>query len=441
MKKIILFLLAGCLVLQSSAQLGKKLNNSNNGAAGNMAGTWVNVTNGQTITLLFYDNGSGEFEGEQISWQAANGKLTMKGGGSGMVYNYKLNGNTLILSGGDLSKPASFTRNGGADEGNSNPAGFNQPATKASNDLLGSWSAQNMVFTFMSGGKMTYNDKTMDYTVNGNRLHCENAAAGVTVDYEYEISQGHLLLKYNGNTLMLQRKGGNTGGNATANGNKPATGNNLFGDWVSQQNEHLSLMQGGRMTLEGYELTYTCDANTITVNAPAGKVVFTYKLSGNSLAVTNNGITSYYTRAGAAGNTGNGGTNGYGNAGGGSIDATMVGTWQRMGASGGGYNSNGSSQYSEYFVLHANGTYEYHSESSRSANGNDQYGNEVFRGSAAGEGNDRGTWRVQGNTIIATSQTKGVVYYPFQKRNNKYGDPCIVIDGTEYVTSTQRAPW
>jgi hypothetical protein len=420
----------------AGAQIGAKMNKQ--AAAPVIAGTWTNSSNGQTITLVLFDNGTGEFDGSEITYQALNGKLVIKAGGASTSYSYKLTGNSLTLSGGDLSKPVVFTKPSG--NTNNNNVAINNAG--AGNDLLGSWTAQGMQFTFLKNGKMMYNDKTMDYTVNGNQLYCSNAQAGVNVTYEYEVSQGHLLLRYNGNTMMLQKKAGdaNPVSNTPTNNtnNKSAS---LFGEWVSNEGEQLNLMQGGKMTLNGYQLSYIYDANTITVQAPNGSVVFTYQLTANSLTVTTNGATSYYQRKGAVGTGAGNNTMGNTNTGGGAIDPSMVGKWSRMGASGGGYNSSGSSQYSEYFILNGDGTYEYHSESARSAYGTNQYGNEVYRGSAGGDSNDRGTWSVKGNILIANSQTKGTAQYPFQKRNNKNGDPMIVIDGTEYVTFYKKPAW
>jgi hypothetical protein len=292
-----------------------------------------------------------------------------------------------------------------------------------------------MQFTFEQGGKMYYNDKTMDYSINGNTLYCVNTQAGVEVTYQYQISQGHLLLNNNGNTLMLQKKSAKSTPqkNIGYNNAKPA----FLGNWVSTNNEHLTMMEGGRMTLEGYNLTYVYDANTITITAPAGQVVFTYTLNGNNFNVTNNGVTTYYKRAG------NGNTMAVGsNAGAqGGIDASLVGRWGVMSSGGGGYNSQGSYSSEEYFILNANGTYQYYSESSRSVSSNNQYGNETINGGTSGSGYDEGTWSVRGNILIANSRSRGVQQYPFQKRNNKHGDPCIIIDGTEYVSYYKKAPW
>lgn len=420
------------LCFGGTAQIGQKIN-TKPAAANTLAGTWVHTVNNQDIVLLFYANGSGEFEGEAITYTTANGKLSLKNGSGIITYGYTLNGNKLTLSGGDLQKPATFTRSASSGSGNTEAAA---PAGNTQNkELLGSWEAQGVRFTFLPNGKLLYNDKTMNYTVTGNTLYCNNAEAGVEVTYEYEISQGHLLLNYNGNTVMLKKAKGGTGNTGNNNNTPPAQTRAakpaFLGSWVSTQNNQLTMMEGGRLTLDGYDLTYTWDARTITLNTPDGNMTFTYTVNGDNFNATYNGITTYYKRVkGGATNTQPGAA-----AGGGAIDRTMVGRWSREGASGGGYNSSGGSNYSEYFILNADGTYEYYGESARAGYGGNMYGG------ASGSGGDRGTWRVKGNTIIAVSKTQGTQYYTFEKRNNKHGDPCIVLDGTEYVSYYKKAPW
>ncbi|MBL7729397.1 MAG: hypothetical protein JNM68_17005 [Dinghuibacter sp.] len=425
-----------CLVLfcfSGMAQIGQKINNKP-AASPSLEGTWIHTVNNQDIVLLFYGNGSGEFEGENITYTAANGKLSLKNNSGVITYGYTLNGNKLTLSGGDLQKPATFTRSGSGNATN-NMAPAGNAGNAAANNLLGSWEAQGVRFTFLPNGKLLYNDKTMNYTVNGSTLYCNNAEAGVEVTYQYEISQGHLLLNYNGNTVMLKKaKGGNNNNDVVNNPapvqsrtSKPA----FLGSWVSTQNNQLTMMEGGKLTLDGYDLSYTWDARSITLITPDGNMTFSYTINGDNFNVTYAGITTYYKRVkGGAASTQQGAA-----AGGGSIDRTMVGRWGREGASGGGYNSSGGSNYSEYFILNGDGTYEYYGESSRAGYGGNMYGG------ASGSGGDRGTWRVKGNTIIAVSKTQGTQYYTFEKRNNKYGDPCIVLDGTEYVSYYKKAPW
>jgi hypothetical protein len=426
MKSILTLLLILLTTWTATSQIGKKLNAA---AGDNLAGTWQHQVNGQVITLLLYNNGQGEFEGNAINYTQNNGKLTLRNGKEAITYTYKLSGNSLTLSGGDLQQPATFTRsinnNGNQVQNNTTPV---QKST-AGRDLLGTWTSQGVSFTFKADGELLYNDKTMEYTVSGNTVYCSNEEAGVSVTYQYEVKQNRLLLRYNGNTITLEKKNGTQPArtnNPPATGGKPA----FLGNWTSNENNQLTMMEGGRMTLDGYDLTYTYDASTITVISPEGRMVFNYTINGNKMTVSSNGATWYYTRNGAA-QSGNSGTQ----VAGGKIDPTMVGRWSRMSTTGGGYNSNAGTSSSEYFVLNANGTYEYYSEASASG-----YGGGMYGGSNSQSG-DRGTWRVQGNVIIATSQTQGVIRYPFEKRNNRNGEPCIVIDGTEYVSYYKKAPW
>ena len=228
---------------------------------------------------------------------------------------------------------------------------------------------------------------------------------------------------------MLQKKKGNNyndkPGNAVSGNTKPA----FLGNWVSAENEHLSLMEGGQMKLENYDLTYTFDASTFTIYTNGGSVVFKYKLSGNVLTcVAANGKVSTYQRQGTAGN--NGYNNGQNTAKGG-LDQSMVGKWCIVKTSSGGYNSSGSYSSSECFVLESNGTYAYPSGSSRS----------VDAGSSSSQGEDRGTWSVQGNVLIAHSQNGTTSQYNFVKRNSDNGDPCLVIEGRQFVTFYSKPPW
>jgi hypothetical protein len=426
LKKAILTIISCWLVLGASAQIGQKIKTA---TGSNLAGTWICNNAGQTLTLVLYSNNKGEFEGDEISYSQTDNKLTIKSATGSTTYAYKLTGNNLSLSGGDLAKPVSFSKNGEQTETVQTAPQSTSGNNAAGKDLLGTWAAQGMQFTFKEGGLMLYNDKTMEYTVSGKTLYCQNDQAGVRVNYEYEISKNYLMLKNNGNTIMLQKKNGSPdagrSNNSISGDNRPP----FLGNWISTENEHLSLMDGGKMKLENYDLTYTYDARTLTVNAPNGAVTFSYKLSGGILSVTApGGKISTYQKEGA------GNSNGYNNnqqSAQGGIDQTMVGKWCIAKTSSGGYNSSGSYSSSECFVLEANGTYQYSSEGSRS----------VDAGSTASQGADRGTWSVQGSTLIARSQTGAVNQYQFVKKNSANGDPCLVINGTSFVTYYNKPSW
>lgn len=103
----------------------------------------------------------------------------------------------------------------------------------------------------------------------------------------------------------------------------------------------------------------------------------------------------------------------------------LCGKWVYY-SGGSGYSS------SRCLILHPNGSYEYYGESSTSGP----------NGSTAGDSNDAGTWQLQGNQILANSQSQGPLQFTLILRNHpKTGDPMILLDGDAYVTATQRPPW
>jgi hypothetical protein len=517
MKQFIACALLVLLGITASAQIGKKMTAASRQP---LEGVWVFNGNGQTLTLVLNADGTGEFEGASISYKTTGNKLSLINEGT-TTYNYQLSGDKLTLSGGDLSKPATFIRQGSntpPDEpatGGSQPSGNsnNIVGTWVSNDielnfqangdvlfngqpfkykmdkknlliynpsnangqipftyvfnkgkliltmsngesstfekraggatasgsgdpnLIGTWAGQGLEFSFTDSRNLLFNGQPYTYTAANGRITCQGRDGAIS--YGYEISSGHLMLNYNGTTLMLARKGSGNNNRSAKNTNRvtqPAGNSNtgLLGTWVGTEYE-ATFMEGGSAIINGETVAYSVKGNNLTLQSMEGVVTVQFKLSGNKLIVNNNGMVSEYQRQGT-GNAAMGKTGG----GGGSIDQSMVGKWVRMG---GGSGGGGSYSYEEYFILYANGTYEYYSERGSNVSGNNQYGNEVFNGGAASQNADKGTWSVRGNVIIANSSRNGVQQYPFQKRNNRNGDPCIVLDGTEYVTATQRAPW
>ncbi|MBS2040749.1 hypothetical protein JST97_37525 [bacterium] len=113
----------------------------------------------------------------------------------------------------------------------------------------------------------------------------------------------------------------------------------------------------------------------------------------------------------------------------GRVPIELCGQWSYF--SGGGTYTGGSYSVQRWVVLNQDGTYIYHGEN---ANGG---GN----GQAYGDSEDRGRWWIEGETLCTQSVSGQSYQFPIELRNNKNGDPMIVIDGDPYVTATQRAPW
>jgi hypothetical protein len=102
------------------------------------------------------------------------------------------------------------------------------------------------------------------------------------------------------------------------------------------------------------------------------------------------------------------------------------------------YLNNSTSNYgrSACFTLLADGSFQYASDFSATGQlPGGAYG-------TASDSNDSGTWTATENSIPSTSKKTGVRTFRLEKRNHaKTGDPMLVLDGTEFTTAYQKAPW
>jgi hypothetical protein len=302
----------------------------------------------------------------------------------------------------------------------------------------------NMDLNLQTNGKGTFDEEAISYQFTGSALIISSGSSKTT--YQAKLAGDDLTLS--GGDLdapiLFTRVGaiGNAKSNVSSGSSSPPSnaGSSLVGTWIAQ-NEEITFTHEGKMIYNGAPLSYSLQSNQIVVQAPAGNITFEYTLNGNYLTLKSEGLNAMYTRKTGSTTTSQAAIPAQPNvnAGDGIIDQTLVGKWSYVGTAN---NISGTFSNEEYVTLHANGTYEYYSETSGTASGTNMYGNQTFAGGTASQSADRGTWRVNGNTIIATSQKTGVKVYQLQKRNHpKTGDPMIVLDGTAYVTYYQKAPW
>ena len=114
----------------------------------------------------------------------------------------------------------------------------------------------------------------------------------------------------------------------------------------------------------------------------------------------------------------------------GSTPAELAGQWVFYASS--NANNGGGSSRQKVLTLRADGTYTYLAENV-STNPN---------GAAWGDENDSGRWSADASSITFRSQDGESRSCTLEKRNHpKNRDPMLVIDGTAFVTATQRAPW
>ncbi len=333
MKTLILILLSAC----TFAQIGSKVQISKP----QLTGKWSNNEFGFAMVLELNTDGSGNFDGEKITYTNSTSALTIKQDGETTVYKYVLQNNKLILSGGDLDAPITFSKGTSSTTSNLTiPTNFSTNTTKTNGNtpanLLGTWS------------------------VNGESVVFKNDKTGT----------------YNGNPF-----------------------------------------------------SYSVSGNTLTTSDNTGSTVFNFSVNGNNLTLIGVGVKVVMQR----GNANVSQSNTYDNNTSGGIDQSIVGKWCWVNASS-TYSSSSSS--SKCIVISGNGSYEYYAEGSISGYGGGGYGG------SSSQSSDRGTWRLEGNRIHVQSKAEGYKVYSFEKRNHpKNGDPMIVIDGDNYVSYYQKAPW
>jgi len=231
MKSTILFVCFLPIVL--FGQIGAKVQQQ-----GKIYGLWQNSQFGYQMTLILNDDGSGEFDGEIIKFSTQGEKLTISQSGQSTVYNYKLQGNSLILSGGDLDGAVTFTRNGG---GNQTPVFASAPATnqlpgtqKTDSGLMGVWSGNGETIEFKANGQCVYIGNTFPYEVSQGHIILTTTQGQVT--FAYVITGNQLNLTANGQQITYSRGagGGTPGVSQNASGGHVAQ--ELVGKWCYMSN-------------------------------------------------------------------------------------------------------------------------------------------------------------------------------------------------------------
>lgn len=209
--------------------------------------------------------------------------------------------------------------------------------------------------------------------------------------------------------------------------NKEKKKSPLIGKWISNEAK-IEFFENGIITINKEKYKYAVVKNVIVVGNDEGQIQVPFSLKDDTLVVLFEGRKVVYTRSkGDDDEEVQPQTN---NRNGGSVRQELVGYWCYQADV---QANNGGGRHSRVCViLRANGTYEYSGGSSNSnPNGGSVY-----------ESTDYGRWTATATTITAYSNNGQTTTYSLEKRNHrKTNDPMIVIDGTEYVTQTQRPPW
>ncbi|GAB3512444.1 hypothetical protein GCM10027442_23700 [Emticicia fontis] len=296
----------------------------------------------------------------------------------------------------------------------------------------------NMILQLNADGSGRFDEEKITYSTTATTLSVKQD--GEITNYKYALQNGQLTLS--GGDLDAPITFAKDGAVSTATSSPISTstspsvksGNaSIVGTW-SGNGETMVFQAGGQGSYNGAGFQYNTSGNNVSITGATGTTTLQYSVNGNYLTLSGNGTTAILQK-GTANSASSGGYSQApaNNAGGGSIDQSIVGKWCWANTS-----STYSSSYNstKCIVINGNGTYEYYAEGSISGYGGGGYGGSNSQSS------DRGTWKLEGNRIHVQSQAEGYKVYSFEKRNHpKNGDPMIVIDGDTYVTYYKKAPW
>lgn len=207
--KPLFFLSFLILPLISIAQIGAKTQQ------GKIQGIWQNNDFGYQMILMLNANGTGEFDGEQISYSTQANTLTITQQGMSNNYTFALQGNSLTLSGGDLDAPITFTRNGeggGTQQAQvSQPVQPSQPANTSTAgatsavpaNLLGVWSGHGETLEFKNNGQCVYLGNTYQYNVSSGHIIVQTTQGNIM--FGYAVQGNELSITGNGKTVKYTR--------------------------------------------------------------------------------------------------------------------------------------------------------------------------------------------------------------------------------------------
>ncbi|HRI78012.1 MAG TPA: hypothetical protein PLR06_00635 [Cyclobacteriaceae bacterium] len=299
--------------------------------------------------------------------------------------------------------------------------------------ITGIWqnnqSGTQMTLMLNQDGSGEFDGESIRYSAQGNVLSI--SLSGNTTKYTFSLQANTLTLSGGDldGQIQFTRNGvpvaETTGTNPPGDPPNP-TGRNtaieLIGLW-SGNGEMIEFKSDGKCVYLGNLFPYQVSQGNVILKSAQGNATFAYSVKGTQLTLSANGQNVIYNRvegAGAGQHTGRTGN----------VAQELVGTWCYL-------NMNTNSQTSRCITLNGDGSYVYHAESSRSVN------TETISGGTASQGDDRGTWYVQGDRIYYNSPTSGQGSYRLEKRNHpkNVNDPMIVLDGEPYVTATLRNPW
>lgn len=193
--RIISLLMLSLTAFTIHAQIGAKVQQKNS-----ITGVWHNSQYGYQMSLILNEDGTGEFDGESLTFGIKDDKLTLLEIGEPTVYIYKLEGNSLLLSGGDLEQTINFTREGSQVSSESNKSSI---SLVTNSDIVGIWAGNGETIEFKPGRECIYLGRTFDYQASEGFVWLRSTEG--LASFQYSIQGDKLTMTINNNSVSYTR--------------------------------------------------------------------------------------------------------------------------------------------------------------------------------------------------------------------------------------------
>ncbi len=212
-----------------------------------LVGSWQTKDSELVIRVTFNPDGTGTLDGTPIKYSVKGAQLIVNEEGTINNYTFKLTGDVMVVSGGDLDSPLTFQCQGsgrGLGGRKSQPGVAAAAETKPKEKgLVGRWQSSQATVQINDDGTLVLDGKTYRYNVKGNIITVADSEG--SMQFPFQLSGDSLNVLVNGE-LVVYKRIAEGAGSARGGGNMGANPPELFGKWCYMSN--VSTGSGGRMS-------------------------------------------------------------------------------------------------------------------------------------------------------------------------------------------------
>lgn len=140
--------------------------------AASLEGTWEGELSGQPLVVMLGANGQGLIDGALLRYQTMGNTLLIYNAGDVKSYQFRLQGDTLVVSGADLPAAVTLTRSKGANSKTeaattrkNSTGNKNKKTSGIRPELVGKWCQAS---TFLANGGGTQSSACFELKANGS---------------------------------------------------------------------------------------------------------------------------------------------------------------------------------------------------------------------------------------------------------------------------------